>query len=72
MPTFAATDQPGTQYALCFRSMFHTGRGYFFPCDSNGYVDLNALSETARMNYFFARGVVGREFFVPAVECTLH
>ncbi len=72
MAAFTATTEHNTHYALCFRSMFNTGRGYVFPCDADGHVDLNALSETARMNYLFARGVVGWEFFVPAVECTLH
>ena len=55
-------------YQLCFRSLFHSGRGYAFPCDSDGQVDLDAMSERARNNYFYARAMVGRELAAPAVE----
>ena len=57
-------------YQLCFRSLFHSGRGYAFPCDHDGQVDLDHLSERARNNYFYARAMVGRELSVPAVEAT--
>lgn len=59
------------QYQLCFRSLFNSGRGYAFPCDPEGQVDLDAMSERARNNYFYARAMVGRELSVPAVEPTL-
>jgi hypothetical protein len=55
-------------FRLCFRSLFSSGRGYAFPCDEKGRVDLDALSEQARTNYLFARAMVGRELAVPAVE----
>lgn len=55
-------------FQLCFRSLFDSGRGYFFPCDRQGQVDLDQLSERARVNYLFARAMVGRELGVPAVE----
>lgn len=55
-------------YQLCFRSLFHSGRGYAFPCDPAGHVDLDAMSESARNNYFFARAMVGRDLSAPAVE----
>jgi hypothetical protein len=57
-------------FRLCFRSLFDRGRGYAFPCDGNGRVDLDELSERARNNYFYARAMVGRELAVPAVELT--
>ncbi|HSV79903.1 MAG TPA: hypothetical protein VLK85_11975 [Ramlibacter sp.] len=56
------------QYELRFQSLFDSGRGYAFPCDAKGLVDLNQLSDGARINYLFARAVVGREFAVPAVQ----
>lgn len=56
---------------LCFRSLFHSGRGYAFPCDPSGQVDLDAMSERARNNYFYARAMVGRELAAPAVENAL-
>jgi hypothetical protein len=55
-------------YQLCFRSLFHSGRGYAFPCDPAGQVDLDRMSERARNNYFYARAMVGRELSAPAVE----
>ena len=54
-------------YELRFESLFHTGRGFAFPCDSEGHVDLNDLGERARENYLYARAVVGRELTTPAV-----
>jgi len=56
------------EFQLCYRSLFDSGRGYAFPCDSQGQVDLDRLSERARTNYLFARAMVGRELTVPAVE----
>ena len=58
------------QFLLCFRSLFHSGRGFAFPCDGGGHVDLDHLSERCRLNYLFARAMVGRELCVPAVERT--
>ena len=66
----AATDR-ASQFQLCFRSMYQTGRGFAFPCDASGQVELDALSDQALNNYLFARGVVGREFLTPAVEKSL-
>jgi hypothetical protein len=57
-----------TQYELRFQSLSHAGRGFAFPCDHQGRVDLDQLSERARINYFYARAVVGRELAVPAVQ----
>jgi hypothetical protein len=59
-------------FQLCFRSLFQSGRGYAFPCDGAGHVDLDTLSDRARNNYFFARAMVGRELAVPAVEPLTH
>ncbi len=72
MGTFVESIERNAQYQLCFRSMFHTGHGYAFPCDAQGHVDLNALSDLAMRNYLFARGVVGWEFYLPEVERSLH
>jgi hypothetical protein len=56
------------QYELRFQSLFDAGRAYAFPCDAAGHVDMDALSDTARENYLYARTVVGLEFSVPAVR----
>lgn len=55
-------------YQLRFASLFHPGRGYAFPCDDKGRVDLDTLSEGARNNYIRARAMLGKELTVPAVE----
>jgi hypothetical protein len=60
----AATDG----FELRFQSLFNEGRALAFPCDAAGHVDLDALSERARTNYYYARTVVGREFALPAVQ----
>ena len=57
-----------THYELRFLSLFDEGRAYAFPCDSAGQVDMDALSERARDNYFYARAVVGREVSSPKVQ----
>jgi hypothetical protein len=57
-------------FQLCYRSLFQPGRGFAFPCDARGQVDLDGLSEHSRNNYFYARAMVGKELALPAVECT--
>ena len=56
-----------TPYQLRFRSLRHADVAVAFPCDETGQVDLDALSEPARNDYFFARTVIGREFGFPTV-----
>lgn len=52
-------------YELRFAALFNPGRGYAFPCDADGNVDLDGLTERARANYFYARTTVGRDFCAP-------
>jgi hypothetical protein len=54
-------------FELRFPSLFDPGRGYAFPCDREGHVDLDRLSPRAMGNYLFARAMVGREYASPAV-----
>jgi hypothetical protein len=74
MNTSTMTTQPSAQYELRFCSLFDAGRGLSFPCDAAGHVDIDSLSHRARLNYFYARTVIGREYFMPAVQLhsTLH
>ena len=58
-------------YVLRFQSLFDEGRAYAFPCDAQGLVDLDALSEKARNNYLYARAVIGLEVAMPHVERVL-
>ena len=55
-------------HELLFESLFHAGRGLAFPCDEQGNVDLDGLSERGRQNYLFARAVVGFEYRFPCVR----
>ena len=58
------------QFELRFQSLFDSGRGFAFPCDPSGRVDLDRMSERVRNNYLYARAMVGRELSVPAVKCS--
>lgn len=64
----AIASSAGGGYELLFRSLFNEGRAYSFPCDAAGRVNIDLLSDIARNNYLFARAVVGRELFLPAVQ----
>jgi hypothetical protein len=56
------------RFELRYRSLHMQGRGYAFPCDAAGHVDLDQLSERARENYFFARAMVGFDLLPPQVS----
>jgi hypothetical protein len=56
------------RYEIRFRSLFQEGRGLAFPCDAQGHVNLDDLSDAARNSYLYARALVGREFATPAVQ----
>lgn len=58
------------RYELRFRSLFNEGRGYAFPCDAQGQVDMDSLGERLLSNYLYARSVIGREFATPAVQAS--
>ena len=61
-----ASNTPLT-HELRFDSLFRPGRGYTFPCDASGHVDLGALNERERHGYLHARSLVGRELTTPAL-----
>lgn len=54
-------------FEVRFDSLYRPGRGYAFPCDCQGHVDLDALSARARDNYLFARAMIGREIGSPCI-----
>ena len=55
-------------YELRFQSLFHAGRALAFPCNAQGDVYLDALTERALENCLFARAVVGHEYASPVVQ----
>jgi hypothetical protein len=59
-----------TGYEIRFQSLFHAGRAVSFPCDAQGHVDLDAMSERVRLSYLLTRALVGREYTAPAVRPT--
>lgn len=68
MKTFPMPSPDAAHFELRYQSLFNEGRAFSFPCNATGQVDMDALSERARHNYFYVRTVVGREFATPAVR----
>lgn len=65
----AQTQQvPSDRYEIRFRSLYRPGRGYTFPCDECGRVDMDALSDCERDSYLYARAIIGMELSLPAVQ----
>jgi len=64
----ASSMQTAAAFEIRFQSLFNQGRALAFPCDSAGIVNLDAMSEKARNNYLFARGMIGREYATPYVQ----
>lgn len=62
-----ATSAGATGYEIRFQSLFHAGRAVSFPCDAQGRVRLDALSERARQSYLRTRDLVGHDYAAPAV-----
>ena len=54
-------------YELRFPSLFDPGRAFAFPCDAQGRVQEQSLSERARSNLQRVIAAVGREFGSPVV-----
>jgi hypothetical protein len=65
-PTMPMTDR--RRYELRFQSLFDTGRAFCFDCDAAGHVNLDTLSDRAKLNYLYARTAIGREFLCPEVR----
>jgi hypothetical protein len=64
--TMPEADLQSRQFQIRFMSLFQEGRAMAFPCDEEGRVNLDELSERARCNYLFARAMVGREYATPS------
>jgi hypothetical protein len=55
------------RFKLYFAAACPGGHDYAFPCDQHGRVDLDALPERERTEYFFARALIGRDVARPVV-----
>ena len=56
----------GARFELRYRSLSPLHCGYAFPCDTHGWVDMDALGQRLLDNYLYARSVIGRELATPA------
>jgi hypothetical protein len=54
-------------FELRFRHLFKPGRAFAFPCDAEGNVALDEMSERCRNNYFYARTAVGCDLDLPRI-----
>ncbi len=70
MNTMHHTQPESTGFELRFQSLFDEGRGYAFPCDARGHVDLDTMSDRLRNNYLYVRTLIGRDFSLPAVRAS--
>ena len=55
-------------FELCFASLHGLGRSCSFPCDREGHVDMDALNESTRNDYLYARAMRGRVYASPRVQ----
>jgi hypothetical protein len=46
-----STPSTSDHYEIRFQSLSHDGRAFTFPCDEDGNVPLDTLSDRARQNY---------------------
>jgi hypothetical protein len=60
------------EFELRYQS-FDSALCFVFPCDPQGRVDMDRLCERTRLNYLYARAMVGYELAAPAVRpATIH
>jgi hypothetical protein len=70
-PTSSRLQAPHADPRACtllFRPLFERSRGFAFRCDEQGRVDMDAMNERTRNNYFYARAMIGRELDYPRVQ----
>ena len=58
---------PAARYQLRYQSLKRQEKVLAFPCDAQGRVEMNNLSDMARNDYLYARAVVDFEFARPTV-----
>lgn len=55
-------------YQLRYTDLWHPGKAFSFPCDEQGHVNLDLLSEHAKESYLYVRAMVGRDYSLPVVQ----
>ncbi len=61
------TVKPG--FELRFPSLRGRLASISVPCDEDGAVDLDELSDETRLRYLYAHTLIGRDFARPVVRC---
>jgi hypothetical protein len=64
----AQTHPAAHHYSLQFKSLCGWRHDLAFPCDGQGHVDIDELSDRTRNDYLFARALIGKDFERPAVQ----
>jgi len=59
------------RHQLCFRPLAGAASPLSFRCDAAGNVDLDALDRRERLEYLYARAMVGRDFVRPCIVAAL-
>lgn len=62
------TSPASSPFELRFDALYANRRSYSFPCDAAGHVDMDSLGERTRLNYLFARAMIGIEVAWPDVR----
>jgi hypothetical protein len=62
-----STPQAASFYELRFQHLFSAERCYAFPCDAQGRVDMDTLSDRMLNCYLYARALMGRDIAAPVV-----
>lgn len=55
------------RFEIRFPSLIDDGQALIFPCDAQGRVDMDALTERGVADYLFARALVGHDYDRPHV-----
>jgi len=63
----ACPSEETVRHVLRYQSLTHDERVLLFPCDAEGRVRMDDLSDAELNNYLFARAVVGFKFAPPRV-----
>ncbi len=64
----SAQASPDFSHALHYLALVDGHRCYDFPCDVTGRVELDRLSDEQRIDFLYAKHLVGLEFRSPCVE----
>jgi hypothetical protein len=63
-----ASPSNSCEHQLLYASLLPQGRGVSIPCDAQGKVHMDELSEHLKNAYLGARALVGREYALPIME----